>query len=246
MKRLKLNENLSAKLVCISGMLVSGYLIYLALTDKLTFYIHPDYKILATTMSSMLFGICILGLFFYKPHDHQITTRNLLTIVIPCLLVAIFGFSLQPTGLTSNTALRRGLDNDNVSFTKIGEDIANFSAFQDTRTFDISIWLKKFTVNPDPGFYKNQKVSVIGFVHRIDGEGQESFFISRYVITCCNIDARPVGILVLEKDQLKAQEGQWIQVDGSFDISEFNGNQVITIIPSGVKEVPKPNNPYIY
>lgn len=231
------------KSISLSGILVGGYLVFLFLANKITFYIHPNYIFFALLMGIILIGVNIYGLFFYNVSSVKTAVR----ILFPTLIICVLGFLLTPTPLTSNTALRRGLETNSLGITNSGDTINLFSAFgQDTRNFDIATWLKTFSVNPEPSEYVGKKLSVTGFYHIEPNTPSGYFIVGRYLITCCSIDARPIGINVVIDGNIKFSEGDWIKVDGEFGVKKIDGKDTIVILPSEVKSEVKPSNPYLY
>ena len=108
-------KKIQSKSVPIAGIFVSIYILFLGLTNRLIFYIHPDYKWLAFTMSTILLVVSVFGLFFYHSHGK----RNIFSrfVLVPALFVILIGVVIEPASLTSNTALRRGIDDDNSVLT---------------------------------------------------------------------------------------------------------------------------------
>ena len=239
----KLIELLKKKSVPIAGIFVSSYILFLSLTNQLIFYIHPDYKLLAIFMSIVLLIISLIGIIFYQQQHTNLLSK---AVLIPAIIVFLLGVVIKPTSLTSNTALRRGIDEEASVLTK-NSHIQTFSNFgQDTRNYDISIWLKSIFINPDPTQYIGKKLSVIGFYHTSSDIPNGLFYISRYVITCCSVDARAVGLFAEIPKNSNFKEGDWVQVDGEFNNIEVNGKQTPVVKVSNIKSTLKPENSYIY
>lgn len=240
----KILHFIQSKIISLCAIFIGLYILYLSISDKLSFYIHPDYKIFATIMAVFIIVFGIASIFIKHNHFENIP---LYRVIIPMLLIVLLGFLLPPAGLTSNTALRRGLDNDTSTIVRSSDDVQVLSSFgKDTRTYDISVWLKSFSINPEPTEYIGKKVSVTGFYHIPENNINDTFTIARYVITCCSVDARPVGLTVQQISNTNLSENDWVKVDGEFNVMEVNSKNILVIKPDIITKVDKPNNPYIY
>src|ERR1044072_9034017 len=99
---MKLLHFLKSKSTPISGLLLSIYLLFLNITDKLTYYIHPDYKILAFVMSIILLFTSAYGIFFYHSHESTKSFSLQKYILLISIFVFILGTAIAPAALTSN------------------------------------------------------------------------------------------------------------------------------------------------
>lgn len=69
----------------------------------------------------------------------------------------------------------------------------------------------------DPEFFLNERVRVVGFVHREEGWPENSFVLGRLAIWCCAADAALVGMWVSLNDKAPPL-GSWLEVEGTVDI----------------------------
>jgi len=160
------------------------------------------------------------------------------------ILILGLGFLLPARPLSAATAAQRALDFNALNVSdKL--DIAQPFSFN-SQQYDLGDWVKSFNINPDINAYVGKQVDVIGFVYKPENLPEDLFIVARFVITCCAVDARPVGLPVKYDMQDNLQENDWVQVKGNFASLDVNGKQQIVIEPDSVTKVETPTNPYIF
>ena len=77
---------------------------------------------------------------------------------------------------------------------------------------------------------------------------QNVFYVARFVITCCAVDAQPVGVPVYQPGwQEQHPVDSWVQVAGRFAATPSAASaQPIAIVPTSVTSVDQPAEPYVY
>ncbi|EGW37976.1 TIGR03943 family protein [Desulfosporosinus sp. OT] len=60
----------------------------------------------------------------------------------------------------------------------------------------------------------NQRWKLTGFVYKDPKLAKNQFVLSRFVITCCIVDATPIGIIVESPDAPKLKADTWVEVTG--------------------------------
>lgn len=189
-----------------------------------------------------LFAILIL----LAPLKKDTLSKNLTNIEFGFFIVAgiILAITVTtPKGLTSVTASQRSIDLNSINLTQNTIDVAqNFG--KSTKSYGIGDWIASETYNPDPNYYKDKEVDVTGFVYKPSGINlqPDEFLVSRFIITCCAVDARPVGLKVKFDTTNKFNTDDWVRVTGKFDVE----NDDIIIKPDTVEATTAPSNPYIY
>ena len=88
-------------------------------------------------------------------------------------------------------------------------------------------------------------MDAVGFVFQPEGAPPGTFYVSRFVVTCCAVDARPIGIPVHSPGwQQKFEEDAWVRVRGSFASSPVVGGALI-VEPTDLQAEDQPRNPYV-
>lgn len=157
-------------------------------------------------------------------------------------MVAV-GILLPPKSLSSITASQRSIDLNSINLTQNTlSAVQNFN--KSTANYSLGDWIAMQGFNPDPLFYKDKDVKISGFLYKPDNLNldEDVYLIARFVVTCCAVDARPVGIKVLIIDN-EFKTDEWLEVTGKFDL-DSNGELVIN--PDNIERINEPTNPYIF
>lgn len=97
-----------------------------------------------------------------------------------------------------------------------------------------------------PQVYVGKPVEVTGFVFRPEGLGPGEFVLARLIVTCHVAHAVPDGFLVLWPEAGQLQDDTWYRVKGTFGMSQYLGEEIISIQAEELTPVEKPRDPYIY
>jgi putative membrane protein len=114
-------------------------------------------------------------------------------------------------------------------------------------------------VEDHPEQIYNQNWKLTGFVYKDPKLAKDQFVISRFVITCCIVDATPIGIIVESPDAPKLKADTWVEVTGALKkrvIGEANkitavhnfqetDNGVPCLVSTGCKIISTPQDPYL-
>jgi len=114
-------------------------------------------------------------------------------------------------------------------------------------------------IDDHPEQVYNQRFKLTGFVYKDPTLAKNQFVISRFVITCCIIDATPIGIIVecLNAPDLKADT--WVEVEGLLQKRVIGGADKINsvnnfhetsdgvpcLVVTSYKIVAAPKSPYL-
>jgi uncharacterized repeat protein (TIGR03943 family) len=90
-----------------------------------------------------------------------------------------------------------------------------------------------------------QRVQATGFVAPSEDLGSDELGLLRYSIAHCVADARPLGLLVVARDDATWATDQWVQVTGTLQSRERDGDYLVTIVADSVTAIPEPSNPYL-
>ncbi len=233
-------------------LIVTGIvLIWLSLSGQIYWYVRPDYHFFSLIMGGTALFIGYLSFFFRSKekdshadhhHDHDVPLKILPSfLLLFCfLLLSAYLVFFHRSALSPRAAANRGLNQNTVTGSKIfslSPDISPLLEAGNSENYTLADWVRLFRVNPDPWSHKGKKVKVLGFVQPHDENG---FYISRFVISCCTVDASPIGIFVKTRDHFPT--GKWLEITGELDIV----SEEMAIIPQEMKEVPQPQQPYLY
>jgi uncharacterized repeat protein (TIGR03943 family) len=231
------------------------YLVYAYFTNILQFYIHPSYFTLTLWAGIFLIGVAILGLTWVHPgkadefdflqHEELENSPRSGVAYLLILLPLAIGFLLPPQPLSLATANQRGVDFNNLTLSRDEGKTIHF--YRNTEELTIKDWIKLFNTDPEPQHHVGKKAKVVGFVFRRDDNlPKDSFLLSRFVVTCCAVDARPVGLLVRYEAHPELEEGSWVEVQGIWEVGELAGKRTNFIRPTQVVKTQRPAQPYLY
>jgi uncharacterized repeat protein (TIGR03943 family) len=90
--------------------------------------------------------------------------------------------------------------------------------------------------------------ALLGFVTPDADDPDNMFYVSRFAVTCCAVDAQPLGMPVyLPGWQSTLEAGSWVEVSGPFVSNPSQAStQAIVIEPDSVEAVEQPREPYLF
>ena len=160
------------------------------------------------------------------------------------VVVAVWGLLTSPKVLASDAALQRGVT-ETFSFTRAQPQ--SFRAAIKPEERSIIDWVRTLNAYPEPDAYTGQKVNVTGFVVYSPELPKQYLLISRFILTCCAVDAYPVGIPVqIEGSTKDYPADSWLEIQGTMTTEQLAGKRKLAIVPSEIKSIPTPKNPYDY
>lgn len=234
-------------------------LIELWIGGELNLLIHPAYHWLIVIAGVILIGFSsVKGWQLWKHYQKPLVDRprnsgdwrdhvTLLPQSLSCYLLlftAIVGLTVKPQAFTSETALKRGV-NDFVPITEITpQSFTNVSKPEEKSLVE---WVRTLNVYPEPDAYTGQKVQVTGFVIHPPELPLEYGLVSRFIITCCAADAYPIGLPVKFPESREAYaQDSWVEIKGEMATELLNNDRKLVIVAQEVKSIPEPRNPYNY
>ena len=162
--------------------------------------------------------------------------------------IAIAVVALPPATLTSATAGQRDVNSSTASLDRTTVADATGASSDAYRSFSVLDWAGLLRQTTDLAFYEGKTADVVGFVTPSDTDPDDVFYVSRFVITCCAVDAQPVGVPVYLpgwQDQVAADD--WVEVTGGFDTNRSSSSQdPVALVPDEVTTVGQPSDPYLY
>lgn len=243
-------------IVLVIAALVST--VWLAITNQLILYIHPRYIVFTVIMAA--FGLVfVISSFVSRPgHDHdqdhedgdesrsRIGKLFSVGATILTLVVAVGLVVVPPATLTTATADQRVINSTTVGART--NTIGSATPTGSFAKFTVLDWSSLLRQTTDASFYEGKAVDVVGFITKDPGDAANVFYVSRFVITCCAVDAQPVGVPVYQPNwQSGFKPDQWVRVTGSFDTNPSRkSSQPIALLPTKTIQVNQPREPYLY
>jgi len=228
---------------------------------KITYFIHPRYITLTmvalfvfTFLLFIYYIFLILNNYFLKKKknnnieescncDHSLYSSAffkdaLLSKTYLILFVSLLGILYPLKPLSISTFDQRISDLNNVVYSSKNTDVG-FNIDTNTSQFNLLDWIKNLRENGDQLVGKD--VNVEGFITLQDTDK----YISRFVITCCAVDSRPIGLKIsssINSDLDSLNEGAWYSIKGVLKKEESN----YYIDMSESTEIDEPENPNLY
>ena len=239
--------------------------IWLAVNNRLVLYIHPRYAVFTVIMAAVALAFAVARVILsgrreqaHVGHDHadedddDIDARPLqrgLSIAALTLAGALAAGAvlLPPATLSASTATQRDVTGSQVNLDAASVDDA---ASADSATFSrytVREWASLLAQTSDPTFYAGKPVDVTGFITP-DPVASDVFYVTRFTITCCAVDAQPVGVPVYMPDWSSTFDANdWVEVTGQFGSNRSpQSTAAIAVTPSEVTGVDEPSDPYLY
>jgi putative membrane protein len=251
-------------LVLLAACIVST--LWLTITGQLGLYIHPRYFVFTGIMAVIGLVATVAG-FALRPadaaeehdHDHgsaaepsagaraslrarasRVAVAAVVTITVVAVLV------LPPRTLTTSTVTQRALNSSTVaSDAAPDQELLGTSDFS---TLSVKDWSQLLAQTTDPTFFTSKSVDITGFVSADPDDPEDVFYVTRFVVTCCAVDAQPVGVPVYQPGWSSTlQKDEWVRVTGPFASNPSAGSrQPLAVMPQGVQQVDQPADPYVY
>jgi len=244
-------------------LLFNLYALGLHASGQLTLYIHPRYVLftvamcaLATAFSGVGFALAAWRLVRSgsTPPDGSGTVspwRPSLGFLIAALVLAA-AYALPARTLSSETADQRSDNFNGAQAASVGGagsaggTLAVFGA--DTSRLTVADWVSAFGLEADAGFYRGKEVDLVGFVFQPEGAPEDVFYVSRFRVTCCAVDAQPIGVPVREPGwQDRFRPDAWVRVTGEFAGGEAGRgiSEPVVVVPEEIRPTEQPRDPYV-
>lgn len=229
--------------------------LWLAIEGKLGFYIHPRYNLFTIVMSTIAVALFVIAAITTRPHDHdhhgsdrprRRRTRLVDIASLATVLAVLAAFVvLPPTTLSSATAANRSAND--VGVVAPAEDIHASGAAEMFAALTVRDWAGLLLRNQSPGFYRGKPVDVIGIVTP-SSLSPDVFFVTRFVVTCCAVDAQPVSIPVYQPGWAETLAvDSWVRVQGGFQPGPASlGSGQLVVVPIEISPEEVPREPYLF
>lgn len=252
--------------------------LWLAATGQLSLYIHPRYILFSVILALIAAALAVTGFLLVpaEPHNHnhardpghphpdgptgelpdapeanrvrragrgtgRLRAAGSLTVVAAAVIGLLL---LPPSRLSAVTASQRDL---NVSGTLTQYQTQKLAG-KDPSGFDVRDWASVLRYPPAPNYLTGKTATVTGFITEDPNNPSTTFYVTRFIVTCCTVDAQPVGVPVYDPGwQARYKSDQWVTVTGGF--RKPPGTPTGTpdaLIPSRLTATTQPDKPYLY
>lgn len=227
--------------------------LWLAAAGMLGFYIHPRYNIFTISMAVIavvLVAIAVTAKAEPHQHDHEPTRPRRIRGIEGASLAAVTALVLgalilPPATLSSATAENRSSNEvDALGGANIPEGDVGAEIFA---TLTVRDWASLLSQNQNPSFYRGKPVSTVGIV-TVSESSDDVFLLTRFVVTCCAVDAQPVSIPVyLPGWQQDLAVDSWVRIEGGFQPSPSGATQApVILVPVEITPEEVPREPYLF
>ena len=227
--------------------------LWLAVGNQLVLYIHPRYIIFTVVMAGVALLLVIAGSLRGRgEEDDETPSRGAVVVsvaaVVAGVAVAVVMVALPPATLSSATAGQRDINGSTIAAdaqTVSDVESAPVGAFA---AFTVKDWSSLLRQTTDLDFYDGKPVDIVGFITADPDDPQNVFYVSRFVVTCCAVDAQPLGVPVyLENWTDTFSLDQWVQATGELGTNPSQrSTQPIALDPDQITIVEQPGEPYLY
>lgn len=224
--------------------------VWLAFGNQLVLYIHPRYIVFTIIMGAFALALVVAAVVLRPPaHDDDEPRGRVLPAAALILagVMAIAMLALPAATLTSATASQRDINSTSVGAETQSVEDANSASDETFAAFTVVDWQSLLRQTSDLSFYDGKPVDVTGFITADSEDPQNVFYVSRFVVTCCAVDAQPTGIPVyLENWQDTFAVDQWVRATGEFTTNRSaRSDQPIALDPDSITGVDQPSEPYL-
>lgn len=234
--------------LCLVGSVAA---LWLGATKQLNLYIHPRYITFTIVLALIATAI---GVYSFRHHYHSDVVKRTkkinpapIGVAILCAAAVVCLLVVKPATLTTFTVNQRGINSGIGAGIKTTNAVPLFSG-GDFEGFTIKDWASLLVQTNELSFYSGKTVDIVGFISPDPEDSQNVFFVSRFVVTCCAVDARPIGVPVYAPGwQSQHKANDWVNVKGGFITNPSSiSQQQVVVKPDTLATVPQPKEPYVY
>jgi uncharacterized repeat protein (TIGR03943 family) len=217
------------------------YILYLFFASRLVYFIHPRYEWLTTGAGFLLIVFGIIGL-FKELHKKKLQLSLYSFDFIVFILIIALTFVPIRSLSSESFAIRSGNTSAQLSQAESQKIKKKFEGSVDSSSFTMYDWVNAKGLN-DSSIFTGKNFKGSGFISPTSNANY--FSISRFIVSCCVVDATPAGLLVKMDWQNGYKADEWVQVSGVFETLEFEGKIQPVIIPTTITTIQQPKNIYL-
>ncbi|TQO21039.1 putative repeat protein (TIGR03943 family) [Rhodoglobus vestalii] len=228
--------------------------VWLAVTQQLVLYIHPRYIVFTVIMAAIALALGVMSVAVRprSPEEPAVSKGWAKIVGITALVlsgvVAVSLIVVPPATLSSATASQRDIVGSTVgSDSQNADDVANADESL-IASFTVVDWASLLRQTSDPSFYADKTATVVGFITESEDDPENIFYLSRFTVTCCAVDAQPTGIAVYAPNWKNSfAVDAWVEVTGLFEINPSSRSDAsLVLVPNELSGVERPSEPYLY
>ena len=229
--------------------------VWLGITGQLGLYIHPRYFVFTIIMAVIAAVLVVLAFAVVpRPSDEEAvleaggTRRRWLwsSASVAIIVAAVVGLLvLPPATLTSATVKQRDL---NGSASTLTQAEASGLIGGDYAAFTVRDWSSLLRQGAGEDFFADKTATVTGFVTPDKSDPENVFFVARFFVSCCAVDAQPIGIPVYYPGwQDEFATDSWVTITSGFEAnpSAISDEQIV-LVPDAITPTKRPAEPYVY
>jgi putative membrane protein len=266
----KLNMEVTLQIFIL--VILSLLLMNSMLTGKISYYIHPRLNKAVWFSIVALMGMALFRIPCLKSPRHNISYWSYLIILFPILT----GFTVLPVGVKTSISqqlTQTNMPKDSYKDeTQDAEPILNEAQQQDgmpnevmvEKDTDVNQKYKNMevdgvTVIPDDYFIqwnidtyeamdalKGRKFKFLAQVYPIEGLQKNQIVFGRLLMICCAADAGLYGVLGETNQASYLEEGSWVNVTGTLDITQYQGEKTPVLKELKLEKATQPQDIYVY
>lgn len=229
--------------------------LWLAASGQLVLYIHPRYIVFTVIMAIIAVVASVAAVASPRRHDDEgmpLPPRGSRAVGLAAAgLAGAFAIGMvviPPATLSTATAQQREI---NATASDDAETLAAASTADDATvaTFTVREWSTVLRQTSDLAFFDGKPATdLLGFVTADPDDPDSMFYISRFAVTCCAVDAQPLGVPVyLPGWAEQYPPDTWVQVSGAFDSNPSRMSTTpVVLIPERIEAVDQPSEPYLF
>jgi putative membrane protein len=231
--------------------------VWLGLTGQLGLYIHPRYFGFTLVMAAIGLVFVVASFFFSSsfvasdPVGRSTPRRRALTVAgsgILLVIAAVTVLAIPPATLTSATATQREINSGGLDNSDAAEQAATLVGTGDYERLTVKEWVSLLAQSEDPALFADKAAKLTGFVLPDADDPDNVFYIARFVVTCCAVDAQPIGVPVyLPGWSNTYSTDEWVEVSGTFAPNPSTSAAAsLAVKPTTIDSVEEPSDPYVY
>lgn len=234
---------------------ISAVALWLAASGQLVLYIHPRYIVFTVIMAAIALVLVVAAVASAasrRRRDEEVpVSRRERALGLTAAAIAgafVIGMLvIPPATLSTATAEQR-----QINATAADLDALDDAAEADDAAvarFTVREWSGILRQTSDLGFFADKPVTdLVGFVAPDPDDPENVFYVSRFVITCCAVDAQPLGVPVHQPGwQDDFPVDSWVSVTGEFGANPSASSlQPLVVLPDAIEAVEQPSEPYLF